>query len=186
MMNPNPFPSDDHPPPTVFLPGERPTEPGGLRWALRLLNVPGLARGGSYYVRKHLRSCDNVRFSPGFRCLYGNIFATDVSFNDTFFQDYADIQIGAGTAFSLQNLILTATHDLENDFRTILAKPVTIGRNVWITSRVTILGGVTIGDGSVIGAGSVVTGSIPPGVFAAGVPAKPIRSLKATDQSRTA
>lgn len=55
--------------------------------------------------------------------------------------------------------------------------PVIIGERVWLAARVTILGGVRIGDGSVIGAGSVVTGDIPPGVLAAGAPARVVRRL---------
>ena len=41
-----------------------------------------------------------------------------------------------------------------------------------------ILPGVTIGPDSVIAAGSVVTRSIPPGVVAAGNPAKPVMTIQ--------
>jgi len=57
------------------------------------------------------------------------------------------------------------------------AKPVKIGRRVWIGLNAIILKGVSIGDNSVIGAGSVVTSDIPPNVLAAGVPARVIRRL---------
>lgn len=55
--------------------------------------------------------------------------------------------------------------------------PVSVGKNVWLGSRVMILKGVSIGDHSVIAAGSVVTTSIPSRCIAAGVPAKVIRSI---------
>jgi acetyltransferase-like isoleucine patch superfamily enzyme len=55
--------------------------------------------------------------------------------------------------------------------------PVEIGDNVFVGMGVKILKGSTIGSDSVIGAGSVVTGSIPPGVVAAGNPAAVIRAL---------
>jgi acetyltransferase-like isoleucine patch superfamily enzyme len=55
--------------------------------------------------------------------------------------------------------------------------PVTVGDNVWLGRNVAVLPGVTIGDGSVIGANSVVSRDIPPGCFAAGVPARVIRKL---------
>lgn len=58
-----------------------------------------------------------------------------------------------------------------------LISAVHIEDNVFIGSRVIILKGVTIGKDSVIGAGSVVVRSIPPGVIAAGNPAKVIRLL---------
>src|SRR5215813_3357275 len=59
------------------------------------------------------------------------------------------------------------------------AGPVVIEPNVWLGSRVMVLRGVTIGRGSVVGAGSVVTRSIPPGVFAAGVPARVVKNISA-------
>jgi maltose O-acetyltransferase len=60
-------------------------------------------------------------------------------------------------------------------------KPVHIGNNVWLGSRVIVLKGVVIGDNSVVGAGSVVTKSIPANCLAAGVPAKVIRLLSRPD-----
>ncbi len=55
--------------------------------------------------------------------------------------------------------------------------PVTIEDDVFIGMHTLVLKGVTLGAGCVIGAGSVVTRSIPPGVIAAGSPAKVIREL---------
>jgi acetyltransferase-like isoleucine patch superfamily enzyme len=57
-------------------------------------------------------------------------------------------------------------------------KPVVIEDKVWIGTGVSILPGVTIGEGSVIGIDSVVTKDVPPYTLAAGVPARPIRSLR--------
>src|SRR5438445_1623686 len=57
-------------------------------------------------------------------------------------------------------------------------KPVNIGDNVWIGSRVMILKGVTIGENSVIGAMSVVSTDIPSNCVAAGIPAKVIRKIE--------
>lgn len=59
--------------------------------------------------------------------------------------------------------------------------PVVIGDNVWLCRNVCIMPGVTIGDGSVIGANSVVTRDIPRNVFAAGAPAKVIKTLDLPD-----
>lgn len=56
--------------------------------------------------------------------------------------------------------------------------PVVIEDDVFIGMNCLILKGVTIGRGSVIGAGSVVTSDIPPGVIAAGNPARVIRIIK--------
>jgi len=71
---------------------------------------------------------------------------------------------------------------IDNDFHGVgdnppKKAPIVIEDNVWLATRVIVLKGVTIGKGSVIAAGSIVLKSIPPNSFAAGVPAKVIRSI---------
>jgi len=51
---------------------------------------------------------------------------------------------------------------------------ITVKDNCVIGQRVIILPGVTIGPNSVVAAGSVVSRNVPPGVLAAGNPAKPV------------
>lgn len=53
-----------------------------------------------------------------------------------------------------------------------VAKPIILGKGVWLGYRATVLGGVTVGDGSVVGAGAVVTRDVPPNSIAVGSPAK--------------
>lgn len=55
--------------------------------------------------------------------------------------------------------------------------PVVIEDDVFIGMSALVLKGVRVGRGSVIGAGSVVTGDVPPGVIAAGNPARVVREL---------
>jgi acetyltransferase-like isoleucine patch superfamily enzyme len=55
---------------------------------------------------------------------------------------------------------------------------VTIGKNVWVTTRCIILQGVTIGDNVIISAGSVVVSDIPSNCIAGGNPAKVIKFLE--------
>lgn len=57
-------------------------------------------------------------------------------------------------------------------------RPVRIGSNVWLGSRVMVLKGVHIGDNAVIAAASVVTRDVPANCVAAGVPARVIRHLE--------
>lgn len=64
-----------------------------------------------------------------------------------------------------------------NDMKQVMAKPVNIGRNVFVGANSIVLKGVTIGDNSVIGAGSVVTRDIPANTIAAGNPCRALRSL---------
>jgi len=59
-----------------------------------------------------------------------------------------------------------------------LIAPINVGNNVFLGINVIILPGVTIGDNVVIGAGAVVTRDIPSHCVAAGVPARPIKSLE--------
>jgi acetyltransferase-like isoleucine patch superfamily enzyme len=58
---------------------------------------------------------------------------------------------------------------------------ITIGDDVWLPWGCFIMPGVTIGSGCVIGARSVVNKSLPPGVLAAGIPAKIIRDKAKAD-----
>lgn len=136
-------------------------------------------------IRRSLPHCDNIDFILGFRFLYGNIHAKNVFFGDTFLADYAPVYVGDYTMFSFENMIITSTHDLADRLR-VIAKPVHIGSNVWVTSRCTILGGVTIGDNSVIAAGSVVTRDIPANCLAGGNPAKVIRFFEEGERERIA
>ncbi len=53
-----------------------------------------------------------------------------------------------------------------------------IGNNVFIGNRAIIMPGVKIGDNVVIGAGSIVTKNVLSNTVAAGVPAKPIKTIE--------
>ena len=57
------------------------------------------------------------------------------------------------------------------------SSPVTIEDDVWLGANVVVLKGVTIGAGATIAVNSVVTKSIPPGVIAGGVPARPLANI---------
>lgn len=138
-----------------------------------LLFIPIIKR----IIKLNLKNCSNIDFIPGFRYLYGNIYAKNNFLCDTFFIDNAPIYIGENTQFSHGNMVITAWHDIL-DFHTVKAKSIHIGKDVWITSRCVILPGVRIGDGSIIGAGSVVTKDIPANCLAVGNPAKPVRYFK--------
>jgi acetyltransferase-like isoleucine patch superfamily enzyme len=56
------------------------------------------------------------------------------------------------------------------------AKPIIIGRNVWIGSYSRICKGVNIGDNSIVASNSVVTKDIPPNTIVAGNPAKIVKT----------
>ena len=53
-----------------------------------------------------------------------------------------------------------------------------IGSNCWFGVGCVVTSGVEIGERCVIGANSVVVDDLPPGVIAAGVPARVIREIE--------
>jgi maltose O-acetyltransferase len=61
-------------------------------------------------------------------------------------------------------------------WRYSVAKPIVIGRNVWIGMYARINKGVTIGDNSIIAANAVVTKDVPANSIAAGNPARIVKS----------
>ena len=115
-----------------------------------------------------------------------------INFNLTV-QDDAEVVIDDGCDFGPNVTIVTPVHPMLADERKRMrnergeekrlcyAKPVHVGKNCWICANTTILPGVTVGDNCVIGAGSVVTRDIPANSFAAGNPARVIRTLTEAD-----
>jgi len=118
-----------------------------------------------------------------FYCDYGtNIsLGAKVCFNfNCVVLDVMPVTIGDNVLFGPAVQLYTATHPINAAERRTgleLAKPISIGSDVWIGGGTIICPGVTIGDRSVIGAGSVVTRSIPADVTAAGNPCRVLRSL---------
>jgi len=120
---------------------------------------------------------------PPFYCDYGyNIYAGDnffMNFNCCIL-DVAPVTIGDRVMLGPNVQIYTATHPLnakERSGGTEFAKPIIIGNDVWLGGGAIVCPGVTIGNGVVIGAGAVVTKDIPDNTFAAGNPAKVIKSI---------
>jgi len=130
-------------------------------------------------------------FDGRITCDYGTNIEIGENFyanSDLTILDGAKVRIGDNVFIAPQVGIYTAGHPLDVARRNAgleYALPVTIGDNVWIGGGVSILPGVTIGDGAVIGAGAVVTRDVPPGVVAAGNPARVIRPITAADAART-
>jgi acetyltransferase-like isoleucine patch superfamily enzyme len=103
--------------------------------------------------------------------------------NDSFINQGVRISCAHEITIGNHCLIADETVILDSDYHAVgtipvKTSPVVIGDNVWLATRVIVLRGITIGEGSIVGAGSVVTRSIPPFSFAAGSPARVIRSLQ--------
>jgi acetyltransferase-like isoleucine patch superfamily enzyme len=84
-----------------------------------------------------------------------------------------DVMIGPNVS------LITSGHPIEPSRRRdfVTAKPIVIGRNVWIAAGATVIGGVTVGENAVVGAGSVVTRDVPPNTLVGGNPARVIRAI---------
>ena len=120
---------------------------------------------------------------PPFFCDYGwNVTLGDgafLNFNCVIL-DCAAVEIGERTLLGPAVQLCAATHPVDPAERATgleNAKPITIGRNVWIGAGAIVGAGVTIGDDSVVGAGSIVLRDVPASVLAAGNPCRVIRTL---------
>ncbi len=126
---------------------------------------------------------NNSVIEPNFFCDYGYNIEFDgfvyINHNSVFL-DCAKIKIGSDTFIGPNCGFYTAIHPINAKERVEgkeWAKPITIGKQVWIGGGVTILPGVEIGDRAVIGAGSVVTKNIPADTVAVGNPCRVIKNI---------
>lgn len=95
------------------------------------------------------------------------------------FSDLGGIAIGDDVMIGPKVNLISAGHPVAAAERRtgIVAKPITIGNNVWIGAAATVLPGVTIGDNAVVAAGAVVSRSVAANTLVAGVPARLLRHL---------
>lgn len=163
-----------------------------LRWCIRfpkLFRHPCCIGARSHlYVdaKAQLHFGPRVYFTRGFTGrFYGKVTLGD----RVFFQHNCHISVheelvigaysifGEGVSIHDETHIVTTGDDPIQD-RGLLAKPIIIGRNVWVGAKATILSGVHIGDNAVIGANAVVTHDVPAYTVVGGVPAHVIRTIK--------
>ena len=136
-------------------------------------------------IRELLGSAgDDPSIGTGFNCDYGlNIHVGKnflTNYNVTIL-DIAPVHIGDYVMIGPNTMISTVGHPLSPMGRRRhlgIAKPVTIGDDVWIGGNVTILPGVRIGNNVIVAAGAVVTKDVPDNVVVGGVPAKVIKALE--------
>lgn len=145
--------------------------------------VPELGEGG--YLQ------GPVYFDYGTFTKFGKNFYANFNFTVL---DVCPVTIGNDVYMGPNVSILTPKHPLCHEDRNAYMSdkgymtdreygaPVIIGDNCWIAGNVTILAGAKIGSGCVIGAGSVVTGEIPEGYLAYGVPCRPVRKITEADR----
>ena len=101
-----------------------------------------------------------------------------VNFGCTFL-DRGGITLGDDVFIGPNVQLITENHpEQPQNRRNVYARPISIGRKVWIGAGAIILPGVTIGENSIVGAGAVVKKDVPANVIVAGVPAKIVREIK--------
>lgn len=125
----------------------------------------------------------NLMIKPGFLCDMGvNIHVGDnflTNYNVTIL-DMATVTIGDNCWFGPNVGLYAVAHPMEAQGRIDMlgiAKPITVGNNVWIGGNSVVLMGVRVGNNAVIGAGSVVTKDVPDNALVAGNPARIIRYI---------
>jgi maltose O-acetyltransferase len=92
-----------------------------------------------------------------------------------------DVEIGDDVMMGPDVIMMSNSHETRRLDIPMIAqgsaprKPIRVGNDVWIGTRVIILPGVHIGNGAIVAAGSVVTRSVPEFAIVAGVPARVIK-----------
>ncbi|WP_133470305.1 sugar O-acetyltransferase [Paraglaciecola marina] len=140
-------------------------------------------KGSRKLIKQLFGVCEGAWIEPTFFCDYGYNISTGRNFyanHGLVILDAATVTIGEDVMIGPGVLISTATHPLDPEKRKHgieIARPISIGNNVWIGMGAKILDGVQIGDNAVIAAGAVVNKNITANSLVAGVPAKLIKKL---------
>ncbi|WP_321972264.1 sugar O-acetyltransferase [Paratractidigestivibacter sp.] len=126
---------------------------------------------------------ERVWIADTFNCDNGKNITIGDNFTGNFnltILDIREVTIGDNVMIGPNTMITTVGHPLSPMARrqnAAIAKPVSIGNDVWIGGNVTVLPGVSIGNNVVVGAGAVVTHDVPDNCVVAGVPARKIRDI---------
>jgi chloramphenicol O-acetyltransferase type B len=141
----------------------------GKRWAFRSL----VARQAKSFGR-------DLKVNGFSRVTPGTVLGNNVNFNGMTITGRGEVRIGDNFHSGEDCLMIAQNHNFDHGEAipydsTYIVKPIVIGDNVWLGSRVIVLGGVTIGEGAIIQAGSVVVSDIPACAIAGGHPAKVFR-----------
>jgi len=95
--------------------------------------------------------------------------------DDVVLYSLGEIDIGANAVVSQKCYLCTGDHDYNKIDFPIRGQKIIIEEQVWLAADVFVAPNVTVGKGAVVGARSTVLRDLPPGMFCAGYPAKPIR-----------
>jgi putative colanic acid biosynthesis acetyltransferase WcaF len=139
---------------------------GFRRWLLRLF---GAKIGKNVLIRQTVKTTYPWRLTIGDFSWIGD---------DVHLYTLGDIVIGSSVCVSQDVYLCTGTRDSAKIDFPILANPIVIDDQAWVSADSFIMPGVRIGKGAIVGARSLVTTDVPPLMVAAGSPAKVIRQRK--------
>ncbi|MEM1055231.1 MAG: acyltransferase [Bacteroidota bacterium] len=145
-------------------------------WGTPYVNATGTIALGDRVTVHSFLSRVQLSAGPGARLTVGE--GTYIN-NGSVLSARQSVTVGArcqiATGVILMDSDFHAVGDLDAPGK---AAPITIEDDVWLATRAVVLKGVTVGQGAVVAAGAVVTKDVPPYTLVAGVPARPIRSLR--------
>ena len=171
--------------------------PSGSKWSELSLHMTQRANlitaemNGAYHTPEELRAllseltCSEIPGTVGLVPPFTTDFGANIVIGRGVYinafvsmQDQGGILIDDGALIGHHTVLATLNHEMEPARRhDLIAKPIHIGKNVWIGAHCTILQNVTVGDNAVVAAGAVVTKDVPPNTVVGGVPARFIRNI---------
>ena len=135
-------------------------------WRSFLLRLFGAQLGKNVRIRPTARVTYPWKLSIGDEVWIGD---------DCVLYNLGEIKLGSNVALAHGVYLCTGMHDYTRVEFPILAYPIRVEDEVWLTNDVFIAPGVTIGRGVVVGARSTVLHSLPPGMVCFGSPAVPVK-----------
>lgn len=136
-------------------------------WRRFLLSAFGAKVGRGVLIRPSARVTYPWKVVFGDYCWIGD---------DAEIYSLGPITIGANAVVSQRSYICAGTHDYGDIAFPLVAKPVTIEPEAWISTGCFVAPGVTIGRGAIVAACSTVLADVPAAAIVAGAPARFVRT----------
>ncbi len=135
-------------------------------WRVFLLNLFGakvskeaaVAASARIWLPAHLELGPRSTLGPGVDCY-----------------NMAPITIGAHTIVSQRAFLCAGAHDMRDRNFQLIARPISIGDDVWIAAEAFVGPGVTVGEGAVLAARGAAFRDLEPWTVYGGNPASPLR-----------